>query len=418
MAQREAERSYGLTDAELTPSVGWSLPALRKAWNQVKDTVAPWWAENSKEAYASGLANLATALGNWSASRTGERKGRKVGFPRFKAKRRGRLSCRFTTGVIRLEGDRRHVTLPRLGMIRTHESTRQLARRLEAGTARILSATVSRDSRGRWHVALAVEIARASTASACLSTAVAVDLGVKSLAVVASASGRTWQVDNPRYLATVLRQLQAACRSVSRKVGPDRRSGQKPSQRWCKANARRNKVHGRVAALRRDGLHKLSTDLARTHGAIVVEDLHVAGMVRNRRLARAIADAGFGEIRRQLDYKTGWNGGELIIADRWYPSSKTCSRCQTVKAKLSLSERTFQCAACGLIADRDVNAARNLLRLVTDGDRWSVPEEVGPDASTRASKARGANQKTTPSVAGGEEACTAMSGPAPFEVLH
>jgi transposase len=123
--------------------------------------------------------------------------------------------------------------------------------------------------------------------------------------------------------------------------------------------------------------------------------------------------------RIQLDYKTRWNGGELIIADRWYPSSKTCSRCQTVKAKLSLSQRTFHCAACGLTADRDVNAARNLLHLATThGGRGSVPEEVGPDASIRASKARRANQKTTLSVAGGSEACTAMSGPAPSMVLH
>jgi putative transposase len=320
--------------------------------------------------------------------------------------------------VIRLEADRRHVTLPRLGAIRTHESTRKLARRLEAGTARILSATISRDSRGRWQVALAVEIARTVRISACPDGVVAVDLGIKTLAVVASASGRSWQVDNPRHLTIALRRLRAASRSVSRKIGPDRRSSQQPSKRWRKANARRNKIHGRVAALRRDGLHKLTTSLARTHATVVVEDLNVAGMIRNRRLARSIADAGFGEFRRQLDYKTRWNGGRLLVADRWYPSSKTCSRCQAVKAKLSLSERTYHCAACGLDLDRDVNAARNLLHLATNHGRWSVPGEAGPDASTRASQAREANQKTTPGVAGGPEACTATSGPAPIMVLH
>jgi putative transposase len=150
-------------------------------------------------------------------------------------------------------------------------------------------------------VALQVEVARAARTPVCPDSVVALDLGVKTLAVVASASGRTWQVDNPRHLATAVRQLRSACRSVSRKVGPDRRSGQQPSRRWHKANAYRNKIHGRVAALRRDGLHKLTTALARTHGSVVVEDLHVAGMIKNRKLARAISDAGFGEIRRQLD---------------------------------------------------------------------------------------------------------------------
>ena len=178
------------------------------------------------------------------------------------------------------------------------------------------------------------------------------------------------------------------------------------------------RFHARVAALRRDGLHKLTTSLARTHGTVVVEDLHVAGMVKNRRLARSISDAGFGEIRRQLDYKTRWNGGRLVVADRWYPSSKTCSRCQTVKAKLSLSERTYHCAACGLTLDRDVNAARNLLHLATNSGRWTVPGEAGPPDAHIASRARGADQKTTPGVAGGREACTAVSGPAPIMALH
>ncbi|MBA3489082.1 MAG: IS200/IS605 family element transposase accessory protein TnpB, partial [Longispora sp.] len=371
--QRAAEVSYGLADNELTPNISWSLPSLRKAWNQAKDSIAPWWAENSKEAYSAGLANLATALGNFNASRKGDRAGPKMGFPRFKSKRRARMSCRFTTGVIRLEADRRHVTLPRLGAIRTHESTRKLTRRLEAGTARILSATVNRDSRGRWHVSVQVEIARPERRPACPDSVVAVDLGIKTLAVVAGSSGRSWQIPNPRHLTAALAGLRTASRAVARKQGPDRRTGQVASGRWKKANTRRNKIHSRVSALRRDGLHKLTTRLARTHGTVVVEDLNVAGMVRNRRLARHISDAGFGEFCRQIGYKTGWNGGRLIVADRWFPSSKTCSACQTVKAKLSLAERTYTCEHCGLVIDRDVNAARNLLHHATNGGRWSVP---------------------------------------------
>jgi len=144
MDQRTAEASYGIGDAELTPSLSWSAYSLRKTWNRAKDTVAPWWAENSKEAYSSGLANLATALGNWSASRKGTRAGRKMKFPRFRGKRAG-LSCRFTTGAFGLPpADRRHVQLPRrIGLVRTHESTRKLARHVDRGTGRIRSATVT-----------------------------------------------------------------------------------------------------------------------------------------------------------------------------------------------------------------------------------------------------------------------------------
>jgi len=108
-----------------------------------------------------------------------------------------------------------------------------------------------------------------------------------------------------------------------------------------------------VTTRRRDGIHKLTTRLAREYGTVVIENLNVSGMVRNRNLARQISDAGLGEVRRQLAYKTRWNGGQLVVTDRWYPSSKTCSGCGTVKPKLSLAQRTYTCSACGLVIDRD-----------------------------------------------------------------
>src|SRR5258708_5235128 len=132
-AQRTAEASYGVAEADLTPWQGWSLPDLRRTWNEVKQWVAPWWTECSKEAFNTGLANLSAALGNWHASRTGARKGRRMGWPRTK-KKHGRRAARFTTGAIRVEGGYRHVVLPRLGRIRTHQSTRKLTRRVPAGT--------------------------------------------------------------------------------------------------------------------------------------------------------------------------------------------------------------------------------------------------------------------------------------------
>jgi putative transposase len=148
-----------------------------------------------------------------------------------------------------------------------------------------------------------------------------------------------------------------------------------PSNRWRKAKARVAALHTRVANARRDGLHKLSTRLVREHDTIVIEDLHVAGMIRNKRLARHIAQLGMGEFRRQLTYKAAEASARLIVADRWYPSSKTCSACGAVRAKLTLAEREFACQSCGARMDRDLNAALNLAALA---DRV-VLGELRPD---------------------------------------
>ncbi|WP_218104916.1 IS607 family element RNA-guided endonuclease TnpB [Micromonospora mirobrigensis] len=379
MDQRAAERTYGIPDDQLTAAMSWSLPALRKAWNAAKADVAPWWAECSKEAFNTGLDALARALKNWADSRTGKRHGRTVGFPRYKSRRRTTPSVRFTTGTIRVEPDRTHVVLPRLGRLKLHESARKLARRLEAGTARILSATVRRDG-GRWHVAFCVEADRADRRPNRPASVVGVDVGITHLAVLSTGE----LINNPRHFAAGQYRLRQLGRALSRKTGPDRRTGRRPSRRWQQAAARLGRAHARVANLRRDGLHKLTTRLAREHGTVVVEDLNVTGMLANRRLARRIADAGFAEIRRQLTYKTSWNGGRLLVADRWYPSSKTCSGCGTVKAKLALSEREYHCQTCGLIRDRDGNAAANLAALADQYDTAGS----GPVAG------RGADRKT------------------------
>jgi putative transposase len=151
---------------------------------------------------------------------------------------------------------------------------------------------------------------------------------------------------------TPLAQTRSAVpRGCPANQGPDRRTGQCPSNRWRRANDRRNKVHDGVSNLRCDGIQKLTTSFAREYGTVVVEDLAVAGMLKNRRLARVVSDAGFGEIRRQLTYKTPWNGGHLEIADRWFPSFKTCSGCQAVKTKLPLRMRPFNSETCGLVLD-------------------------------------------------------------------
>lgn len=149
-----------------------------------------------------------------------------------------------------------------------------------------------------------------------------------------------------------LRKLRRLSRAYSRTA--------KGSANRGRSAARLARHHARVANLRADALHKATSMLGARYETIVVEDLNVTGMLANRRLARQVADAGFATARRMLEYKTAWDGGHLVVADRWYPSSKTCSGCGWRKPSLTLTERTFSCEACGLVLDRDVNAARNL----------------------------------------------------------
>nr|WP_238363276.1 IS607 family element RNA-guided endonuclease TnpB [Actinopolymorpha pittospori] len=373
--QRAAERTYGIPDELGTPSLTWSLYSFRRDWNQAKNDVAPWWAEYSKEAYSSGLDALAAALKNWGTSRTGKRNGARVGFPRFKSKRRAVHSCRFTTGTIRCE--QRHAALPRIGRVKLHEHPAKLLDALREGSARIMSATI-RFERGRWFVSFTVEQSLPELTPARPDAAIGVDLGIKTLATLSEGP----PVENPRHYIQAQQKLARLSRRVSRRRGPDRRIGQAASKRWQRANAQRNRVHHRVADQRRDAMHKLTTRLASTYATVVVEDLNITGMLSNRKLARHIADAGFGEFRRQLEYKAERFGG-LIVADRWFPSSKTCSGCGTVKAKLLLSERDYVCNTCDLIMDRDKNAARNLAALAVAASSAETQNGRGADQKTR-----------------------------------
>jgi len=332
---------------------------LHKLWNAQKkaDPAFGWWGENSKCAYQEAFRDLDRALRDFVASRKGERSGRRLGFPRFKNRRRCRDSFRFGAGVMRCSG--KAVTLPRLGTISAHESTRKLARRLENGTARILSATVSRTAQ-RWYVSFTVEVERPVTQRHTKpGSAVGIDLGVKTLLTEVDDAGNVVTVDGPKALRSSLRRLARAGRAHCRTA-----TG---SANRHKAAMRLARLHARVANVRADALHKATSDLAAQYETVIAEDLNVAGLVRNRRLARAISDQGFAQARRMLAYKTTWRSGRLVTADRFFPSSKMCSGCGAVKAKLALSERTYVCTACGLVIGRDVNAARNLLKLAASG---------------------------------------------------
>jgi putative transposase len=203
---------------------------------------------------------------------------------------------------------------------------------------------------------------------------VGVDVGVRHLAVLST--GQT--IPNPRALEQSLRKLRRLHRQLARRKPRSRRR----YQSW----RRLARTYARVANVRRDALHKLTTSLATQHGTVVVEQLNAAGLLRNRRLARATADSGMFQLRRLLVYKTAWYGSRLVVADRFYPSAKTCSGCGWMRAKLTLSESIFCCEACGLRIDRDLNAARNLANLVDCG----MAAGSGPEALN----ARGADQKT------------------------
>ena len=327
----------------------WSFYSLRKWWNSNKDTLAVgedgviWWAENSKESYSSGLEALAKGLSNWVKSRRGDRKGRCVGFPKFKAKDRATPRFAYTTGGFGLiQGDPKALKLPRIGRVHCMEN---VAERIDG--ARVLRMTVSKRA-GRWYASLTVEREEPAVRRAPKGGAVGVDLGVKTLATLSDGT----IIENPRCLATSERRLKKAQKALSRKV--------KGSRRRAKARAKVARLHAHVANQRIDAMHKATTWLASTFSEICIEDLNAAGMVRNHRLAKAVSDAAFGEFRRQLEYKTASSGAALRVIDRWYPSSKICSKCGRVKAKLSLAERVYRCDGCGLVMDRDLNAAVNI----------------------------------------------------------
>ena len=326
----------------------WSLYSLRRWWNANKDALAVsddgviWWGENSKEAYSSGLEALAKGLSNWVKSRKGARKGRRMGFPRFKSKDRTVPRFAYTTGFKLIDGDPKALRLPKVGRVHCLENVTE-----RVGDARVLRMTVSKRA-GRWYAALTVERDDKPMTKPPKGGAVGIDLGVKTLATLSDGT----VIENPRCLAASERRLKKAQKALSRKV--------KGSRRRAKARAKVARLHARVANQRQDAMHKATTWLASTFSDISIEDLNTAGMVRNHRLAKAVSDAAFGEFRRQLEYKTARTGAKLHVVDRWYPSSKTCSRCGRVKAKLSLAERTYRCDGCGLVMDRDLNAAINI----------------------------------------------------------
>lgn len=339
---------------------------------QNQDGTCPWWHEVSTYAFQSAFADCDMAWKNWLSSLSGKRAGRKTGYPRFKKKGRARDSARIHHDVkkptIRTAGYR-HLVVPRIGSIRLHSSVKRMVRYLARTGGQVQSVTLSRSGRHYYAAVLvkAPELTAVSTHAQRengMAGAVGVDLGVSRLATLST--GLSDSHDNPRHLANAKRKLARAQRKLSRT--------RKGSARRSKAIAQVAELHHRVAERRAGTLHRITKQLATGFATVSIEDLNVAGMTTSAKgtvekpgkrvrqkagLNRAILDVGFGEFRRQLDYKTRWYGSRLHVVDRWFPSSKTCSNCGSVKPKLDLSERTYRCD-CGLVMDRDLNAAINI----------------------------------------------------------
>lgn len=366
--QWQAEASYGIAKAERTRP--FSFFDLVTQWDTVKHEQTPWFGEHSTWTFRYAIRAAARAHADFLSGKTK--------FPRFKSRHRERPRFTVTDGL-RLEAGR--VRVAKYGWFRVAAPCREqarLRRLLVRGRARLMNVTVARHSDGHWYATVCFEqqVRPRTEGQTPPGPIVGVDVGVKTAAVVATVDGTVVaELAASRALRDSLRKVKHLQRALARtqKVSANRR----------KAAARLARAHAKVAARRAAALHTFTARLARIHGVVVVENLAVANLLANHHLAAAISDQGWGELRRQLTYKSSRHGGHTVAVDRFYPSTKTCSSCGAVKAKLPLSTRTYTCDSCGLVLDRDVNAAANLAAW---GERHHAVSASPVGAATRAAR--------------------------------
>jgi putative transposase len=327
-ALAEWDRQYKAWQVDNTlPKPDWM--SLNKELNSIKRDKFPWMLEVTKCAPERAIKNLGVAF---------DRFYKKVSnYPKFH-KKGVRDSFYIGNSEFVVDGDR--IRIPKLGWVRMFQSLRY--------EGKIMSATVSRTA-DRWFVSINVETNDPLTATENQGT-VGVDLGIRCLATLSNGK----RYENPRPLENLLFRLRRLSRRLSRKV--------KGSKNWYKAKAKIARLHARIANVRRDKLHWLTTKLSREYKTVVIEDLDVKGMMSVPYMARKISDVGFYDFRSKLTYKTGWRGVNLIVADRDFPSSQLCSSCGYLHKDLTLSQTEWKCPNCGQTHDRDLNAAINLER--------------------------------------------------------
>jgi putative transposase len=309
--------------------------------NALKRTEFPWMYDVSKCAMQEALRDLDKSYQNFF--RRVKNGDKNVGFPKFKSRKNGIGNFRLT-GAIRVTET--HIKLPRIGWLKLKENGY-----IPTDGIHILSVTVS-ESAARWFVS--VQCKQEMEVSSATGEPIGVDLGVKELAV--TSDGKRFENPKP------LRKAQAKLKWLQRELSRRRRGGKNRE----KTRQKLAKVHWRVANIRRDTLHKVTSEIvAKTKpdigrpSVVVLEDLNVSGMLANHHLAQAISDVGMSEFRRQIEYKTMWYGSRLLFADRFFPSSRLCPICGTINSELTLADRVWTCD-CGVQHDRDLNAARNL----------------------------------------------------------
>lgn len=332
-----------------------SEAALRRQLNSLKGTDFPWMGDVTKCAPQQAIKNLGSAF-----KRFFKKQGK---YPRFK-KKGVHDSFRADNGPVDKDSHAvvvagREVQLPKVGRVKMKEALRF--------QGRIISCTVSRVAH-KWFASIQVEIDHQPPVREN-QAAVGVDLGLKTLAVLSDGTS----FENPKALRSNLQKLKRLSRSMARK--------RKGSANRKKAREKLARLHYRIGCIRKDALHKLTTFLVKNFTVIGIEDLNIRGMLKNRKLSRAIADVGMHEFRRQLEYKAALYGSTVVVADRWFPSSKTCSECGCIKATLELSERTWQCGDCGAEHDRDHNAAKNLKILAESTSVSACGENVSPSVT-------------------------------------
>jgi putative transposase len=333
---------------------------LHRELNVLKKSNLSWMYEVSKCAPQEALRNLDQAYAHIFRRVKAKKAGRKIaaGFPKFKSKKNGLGGFRLT-GAIHIFDHA--IQLPRRGRLRLKERGY-----LPVEDAHILSASVS-ERAGHWFVSVQVEM-EVPDPKATYQPEVGVDLGILALATISDGM----RIENPHALQRDMHKIKRLHRVVSRR--------QKGSANREKAVKQLARAHLRVANVRKNALHQVTSRLARTKSAVVLEDLNVSGMVQNHHLAQAITDVGFYEFRRQMIYKSQWYGCQVILADPFFPSSKRCSQCGHIQATLDLSNRVYICDHCGLMIDRDLNAAINLEQLTTRSspERYACRESVSP----------------------------------------
>ncbi|MFI9158969.1 RNA-guided endonuclease InsQ/TnpB family protein [Kitasatospora aureofaciens] len=353
-ALRQERVNYNATSAMLT------------VWKKTEELA--YLSEVSSVPLQQALRHLQGAFANFWA--------RRAKYPTFKSRKKSRKSAEYTTSGFRYRDG--GLTLAKMAEPLDIVWSRPLPEGASPSTV-----TVSQDSAGRWFVSLLCD--DRPTMPAAVNHAVGIDAGITSLVTLSTGE----KITNPKHERKDRERLARAQRDLARKTEGD-------GTNRAKARLKVGKVHARIADRRRDFLHKLTTRLVRENQVVVIEDLTVRNMLRNRRLSRAIADASWTELRSMLEYKADWYGREVITVDRWFPSSKLCSACGTLRGRMPLNVREWTCD-CGTTHDRDVNAAKNILaaglavaacgdgvrpQRSTPGRRSSVKQEVVPAPRT------------------------------------